>query len=46
MTLSEGQLPFPSNLILSSKFCDFGFGLVMGEDKGNAMATLASRGRK
>lgn len=33
MTLSEGQLPFLSNLILSIKFCEFGFGLVMSKDK-------------
>lgn len=38
MTLSEGQLPFLSNLILSTKFCDFGFGLVMGADKSHAGA--------
>lgn len=38
MTLSGGQLPFLSNLILSSKFCDFGFGLATSEDKSIALA--------
>ena len=33
MTLSKGQLPFLSSLTLSTKFCDFGFGLVMSGDK-------------
>lgn len=42
MTLSEGQLPFLSNLILSSKFCDFGFGLAMSEDKSPAGGPCAS----
>lgn len=42
MTLSEGQPPFLSNLILSWKFCDFGFGLVMSEDKSTARGTCTS----
>lgn len=42
MTLSKGQLPFLSNLILSTKFCDFGFGLVMGDDKRNVMGICTS----
>lgn len=43
MTLSEGQLPFVSNLILSLKFCDFGFGLAMSEDKRRAEALAPRR---